>query len=207
LDENVRYQGGAFRSGIVTEIVDAAERANVGIYQMPCPEQRAWGGVARRFTLPLYGAKAAVWYRFRQPLLWLFVMRCRFVYRRLARTVVRDLADLAEAGTEVCAVVGVSVSPTCGICRTLALPRTVDALSRCHLESTNPRTFAREVVEGSAVDGQGLFIRALRGELRRHRLNPALVDHDFLAEMRNEPVFLTLPIEERPEEGAAAGKK
>jgi len=56
LNENVRYQGGAGRRGAVDEIVDECRMRGLGICQMPCPEQRAWGGVGKRFTTP-YGRR------------------------------------------------------------------------------------------------------------------------------------------------------
>ena len=68
LNENVRYPGGAFRPGLVAELVDEAERRGWGVYQMPCPEQRAWGGVLKRHMLRAYGSKGGLLYRYRQPL-------------------------------------------------------------------------------------------------------------------------------------------
>ena len=47
LDENVRYLGGAFHSGAAPEMLPVVQ-SGVGIYQMPCPEVRAWGGVLSR---------------------------------------------------------------------------------------------------------------------------------------------------------------
>lgn len=49
LNQNVRYQGGATRPGVVAEVVARLQRTGVGIVQMPCPEQPAWGGVDRRY--------------------------------------------------------------------------------------------------------------------------------------------------------------
>jgi hypothetical protein len=42
LDENVRCLGGAFHSGAVPG-TQALIRSGVGICQLRCPEQRAWG--------------------------------------------------------------------------------------------------------------------------------------------------------------------
>ena len=57
LNENVRYLGGAFRPGGVAEVIDELVSRGVGICQMPCPEQRAWGGVLKRRMLRAYGAR------------------------------------------------------------------------------------------------------------------------------------------------------
>jgi hypothetical protein len=47
LNENVRYLGGAARASGVSEVVNGYLASGVGICQMPCPEQRAWGGCAQ----------------------------------------------------------------------------------------------------------------------------------------------------------------
>lgn len=55
LNQNTRYLGGAFRPGVVHEVIDPYLRDGTGICQMPCPEQLAWGGVLKRHLLHLYG--------------------------------------------------------------------------------------------------------------------------------------------------------
>lgn len=53
LDQNVRYLGGAWRPGCVSEAVRPLMDGGVGIVQLPCPEQRVWGGVLKRRLLAL----------------------------------------------------------------------------------------------------------------------------------------------------------
>jgi uncharacterized protein YbbK (DUF523 family) len=48
LNQNVRYLGGATRPGGVDDAIAALRRTGAGVVQMPCPEQRAWGGVCKR---------------------------------------------------------------------------------------------------------------------------------------------------------------
>lgn len=60
LNENTRYLGGAFRAGGVAELAAALLDDGVGICQMPCPEQRAWGGVLKRWMLRAYGTRVGV---------------------------------------------------------------------------------------------------------------------------------------------------
>jgi hypothetical protein len=74
LNQNVRYQRGATRPGAVAEVVARLPRAGVGIVQMPCPEQRAWGGVDKRYTMPAYGADQTRFRRLRRPASWLFLL-------------------------------------------------------------------------------------------------------------------------------------
>jgi uncharacterized protein YbbK (DUF523 family) len=65
LNENTRYFGGAFRPGCVDELVDGFQREGMGISQMHCPEQRVWGGVLKRYLLPIYGSRGTLLYRLR----------------------------------------------------------------------------------------------------------------------------------------------
>ena len=51
LNENTRYLGGACRAGAVEEIVQPCLEAGLGIIQMRCPEQFAWGGILKRGLL------------------------------------------------------------------------------------------------------------------------------------------------------------
>jgi hypothetical protein len=59
LNENTRYLGGAFRPAYVAEVLDEPRRRDLGIVQMPCPEQRAWGEVLKRQLLLGFGMKGS----------------------------------------------------------------------------------------------------------------------------------------------------
>jgi len=67
LNENTRYLGGAFRLGCVDELLDNFQQEGLGIYQMRCPEQCAWGGVLKRHLLPVYGSEGTILWRVEQP--------------------------------------------------------------------------------------------------------------------------------------------
>jgi hypothetical protein len=43
LNENTRYPGGAYRGGCITEILTQCVEQDLGMVQMPCPEQIACG--------------------------------------------------------------------------------------------------------------------------------------------------------------------
>lgn len=101
LNENTRYAGGATRPGAVPEAVEELIGAGYGIHQLPCPERPAWGGILKPHTLPLYHSKGGLLYPLRGLLLWAFVVWTRLVYRRLARRVVRDVADYQRSGITV----------------------------------------------------------------------------------------------------------
>ncbi len=127
LNENTRYLGGAFRRGCVDELVDSFQQEGLGIYQMRCPEQQAWGGVLKRRLLPFFGSKGTFLYRLRHVLLPLFLWYTRWVYKRIAKVVVRDIEDYVRSGFEVVGIVGVGESPSCGVWSRLDL--------RCSLEA------------------------------------------------------------------------
>lgn len=182
LNQNVRYLGGAFHPGMVDEVVDQARRHGHGVYQMPCPEQRAWGGVLKRSIVPAFGARGTLRYRVRRPLLWLFTGATRLRYRLLARRVARDIDDYLRSGFAVVGVVGVAGSPSCGVRRTLDLRRAVEAMAACPLAGLDRGAFNREVIAFNLVAGEGLFVRALRRALRRRGVRVPLEEHDLLSE-------------------------
>jgi predicted secreted protein len=186
LNENVRYLGGAFRPGAVAEVIDELGSRGIGICQMPCPEQRAWGGVLKRRMLRAYGARGTVVYRLRAPLLRLFLLYTRLEYWRLARRVVAQIADYERSGFKVIGIVGVGASPSCGVHTTLDVRRSLEAIAATPIDSVERKAVNRDAVVACRVAGSGLYIRSLERQLRRRRLAPALLEHDLVAEMRGE---------------------
>jgi predicted secreted protein len=186
LNENTRYLGGAFRRGAVAELVDELNDRGVGICQMPCPEQLAWGGVLKRRMLVAYGARSTLLYRFREPLLRLFVLNTRAVYRRLARDVAAQIADYERSGFTVVGIIGVGASPSCGVATTLEIGRSFEAMAESPRDQLDRRAFNRDVVLASRRLGAGIFIQALERQLRRRHLAVPLFEHDLVAEMRGE---------------------
>ena len=183
LNQNVRYQGGATRPGAVYEVVARLQRAGVGIVQMPCPEQRAWGGVDKRYTMPAYGADHMRLRRLRRPTAWLFLFYTRLAYRRLAGQVARDIAAYVRSGQSVQAVVGVGSPHSCGVRTTLDLNGVLDTIAACDPTQLNTDDFNRRVIVAHARPGQGMFIAALRRQLRRRRIDVPFDEHDLIAEI------------------------
>ncbi len=185
LNENVRYLGGATRPGLVREVVDRYADDGIGLYQMPCPEQRAWGGVRKSRMIRLYGTRALRWRVARR----VFVTAIRWwtepVYRRLARRVAADIADYVGSGYEVVEILGVGASPSCGVSTTLALDHALEAMARCDPAALN-RSFVNEhVVASSVVDGQGMFTSALR-RAPPPGLDVHFREHDLIGELRDD---------------------
>ena len=190
LNENTRYLGGAFRPGGVDELVDGFQRQGLGICQMHCPEQRAWGGVLKRYLLPLYGSRGTLLYHLRHVLLPLFLWYTRWRYHRLAHEVGRDIEDDVRSGFEVAGIVGVGGSPSCGVSLALDLPRSLEVVAGCPLARLDRRVMNEEVVAACLSEGKGLFVAALQRELRRKRLSVRWYEHDLLSEIRGEPIRL-----------------
>ncbi len=190
LNENTRYLGGAFRPGGLDELVGGFQREGMGICQMHCPEQRAWGGVLKRYLLPIYGSRGTLLYRLRHLLLPLFLRYTRWRYRRLAKEVVRDIEDYVRSGFEVVGIVGVGGSPSCGVCTTLDLRRSLEVVAGCPLARLDRRVMNEEAVAACLSEGEGLFVAAVQRRLRRQRLSIRCYEHELLREITGQPIRL-----------------
>jgi predicted secreted protein len=184
LNENVRFPGGATCSGAIPELVAGYVADGVGIYQMPCPEQRAWGGVRKRHLLRLYGCTPLQSRRVRRLALAVATAWTTARYRRVARRIACDIADYADSGFEVVEVVGVGGSPSCGVATTLDLDGAVAAVARGHREPDR-RSINRDVVAVNAVAGRGLFVACLDRALHARGVTVTYREHDLIAELRD----------------------
>jgi predicted secreted protein len=183
LNENVRFLGGAGRPAAVREIVDDYLDDGIGIYQMPCPEQRVWGGVLKRRMLLAYGAGGTWRGPVSRLLMKPFLAYTRLAYARLARRVARDALDYQRSGFEVVGAVGVGCSPSCGVHTTLDMTGAVDVLTRCPLARLDRRIVVVDAVAANACPGEGMFVHALRKELTATGLSLPFDEHDLLAEL------------------------
>ena len=187
LNQNVRYLGGATRPGACEEAVAALMSTRVGLVQMPCPEQHAWGGVCKRYTMPAYGADLTAHRRVRRPATRLFLIYTRLAYRRLARRVAGQIADYVRTGHAVESVVGIGGSPSCGVHTTLDLPAVLDDIARRDPAQLTRVDLNQHVIAGHTQPGAGLFIAALRRQLRRRRIEVPFQEHDLIAEITLTP--------------------
>lgn len=186
LNENTRYLGGAFRSGVVDEVVGTYVKDGTGICQMPCPEQLVWGGVLKRRLLVLYGRP---WLRpVIRPVLPALRAYTTVRYRLLARRVAGQIADYQRSGFDVVGVVGVDASPTCGVTTTLDLGTSLDAIVGCPAGRFDRRFMNDTVVDGATRPGRGLFIDALHRALARRGHQVALLRHDLRSEAPDSPL-------------------
>jgi predicted secreted protein len=184
LNENVRFPGGATCRGAIPEVVAGYVADGVGICQMPCPEQRAWGGVRKRHLLRLYGCAPLRSRRVRRLALAIVTAWTTVRYRRLARRIAGDIADYIDSGFEVVEVVGVGGSPSCGVASTLDLNGAMAALARGHRDPDR-RSTNRDVVANNAVAGRGLFVACLDRALRARGITVSFREHDLIAELHD----------------------
>jgi predicted secreted protein len=184
LNENVRYLGGAFRSGGVDEVVSLYLENGTGICQMPCPEQRAWGGVLKRYMLALYGRQWPSWMV--RLLAVIATSWTALRYRLLARRVAREVADYCRAGFQVVEIVGIGGSPSCGVSIRLDLGDALREMVACPLRAMD-RDRMNEIIREHLVSGAGLYTAALRRELARRGLAVPFREHSLLEEMKRCP--------------------
>ena len=183
LNENTRYLGGACRAGCVREIVEQCLDLDLGIVQMPCPEQRAWGGVLKRFLLLAYGLKERhpLAYHVRRPLIHAGLWYTRRVYRGLAKSIAAQIEDYQTSGFSVVAVIGIDGSPSCGVATT------IDRAAFAALASVRLAAITVEHQNGLLRRflrrGRGIFIEELQNELKRRQIDLPFLAHDLFAEL------------------------
>jgi hypothetical protein len=78
---------------------------------------------------------------------------------------------------------GVGGSPSCGVRTTLDLKGVLDTVAGCDPAQLNTDDFNRRVIVAHARPGQGMFVAALRRQLRRRGLDVPFDEHDLIAEI------------------------
>ena len=177
LNQNTRYLGGAVCRGVVSAAITPYVMDGTGIIQMPCPEQRAWGGVLKTRMLWLIEhpriARAA-------PVLFPVVLRyVRWRYAHQARAIVRDVAGYLASGLSVRGIVGVAGSPSCGVDTTLDLKRAAAAVAG---RRRDPATAAwmNTVVVGPALrPGRGMFTEELTCAMGRRNVDVPMLEESL----------------------------
>lgn len=186
LNENTRYLGGAGRPGNVAEVISSCLEQGIGIVQLPCPEEHAWGGVLKRRLLAIYGAEGSVFFRLKAALFPLMLLYTRRVYRRMARRVANQVQDYVSSGFEVLGIIGVDASPSCGVQTTMNMERAF--VQAAGLAPTATTADINAIVRGNAIAGRGLFVALLQDELARRGLKLPFAAHDLISELEGRTV-------------------
>lgn len=176
LNQNTRYPGGAACPGVAVDAVRAYVDEGVGLLQMPCPEQRTWGGVRRPPMLWVLRHRRLS--SSLRPLLPVVRRYLRWRYAWMARTVARDAADAVGAGQQVVGVLGVAGSPSCGVRTTLDLDVALARVSRSQ-DAVTARWLRQDVVAAAQRPGTGLFVEELQKRFAARGIEVPFVDHQL----------------------------
>jgi predicted secreted protein len=192
LNENTRYLGGAFRKGCIDEIVDEIQNQGIGIVQMKCPEQKAWGGVLKESMWEPVGSKNTFRGRLTRVFLPLFIWNTKRAYRKIAKEVVEEIIDYRESEFEVLGIIGVAGSPSCGVNMTLNMKKSIEFLANTELDELN-----REKINGPGnkellIEGEGFFIEALKNESQKKNIKIRFYEHDLISEIQGEKIKIEL---------------
>lgn len=185
LNENTRYLGGAFETGVIPCVIQECLDQGFGIIQMPCPEQHAWGGVLKRHLIRFFGAKGTLLYQTRNILLPCLLWYTRRIYRRLAKQVAKEAQDYLSSGFTVVGIVGVDGSPSCGVRQTMNVRQSLELIGQLSSEATKEDMNA--IVLACLMQGKGLFIEALQEEFDHRHLNVPFFSYNLPAELQGNP--------------------
>lgn len=103
---------------------------------------------------------------------------------------VGDIEDYVRSGFEVVGIVGVGSSPSCSVWNRLDRQRSLEAVAGCPLARLDRCVMNEEVVAACLSEGEGLFMAAIRNQLRRKHLNVRRYKYDLLCEIRGQPPVL-----------------
>ena len=72
--------------------------------------------------------------------------------------------------------------------RALDVARSLEVIAGCPVASADAGRFNAGLLASAGIEGEGLFIRALRRRLARRRLDIPFAEHDLAAELHGGPV-------------------
>ncbi|MHB8139062.1 MAG: hypothetical protein ACYDGO_11850 [Smithellaceae bacterium] len=190
LNENTRYPGGAFTRGMLSTVVQEIDRKGYGIVQLPCPEQRAWGGVLKKYMLLSYGLNnsGSLLNTFRNFLFPLFILHTKWVYKKIARDTVKMIEDYKNSGFGIIGIVGVDGSPTCGISTCLDMKKTFDYCAGLNIKSIDRKIYNKEMYGKCLKQGKGLFFLEMDKILRKRNMAITYYSHDLVREAKGESI-------------------
>jgi predicted secreted protein len=192
LNENTRYLGGAFRKGCIDEIVDEIQKQGVGMVQMKCPEQKAWGGLLKKYMWQPMGSSNTILYKLKGVFLPFFIWNTRRIYQKIAKEIVTEIKDYLESGFEVLGIIGIAGSPSCGVTRALDIGKSFEFLANTEMDDLDRNRMNELGVEELLIEGKGFFIEAIEKELKRKNINVRFYEHDLSSEIKGEAIKIAL---------------
>lgn len=192
LNENARYLGGAFRKGCIDEIFDEIQKQGVGIIQMECPEQKAWGGIQKRDVLRGFGSRNTLLYKFRKLYISLFIWNTKRIYRKIAKDIVAEIKDYVDSGFEVVGIIGIAGSPSCGVNTTLNIEKFAEFMANTNIGNLDRKKINEFMIKRCLIKRSGFFIEALKNELKKKNIKIKFYEHDLISEMEGKNIKLKI---------------
>jgi predicted secreted protein len=141
LNQNSISDGTAAFPGSINEIMQLLRMSHVGIVQMPCPELLCLG--LDRGNID--GSSSPILVENTRIRMMMNQRSAKMKIRQLVQHLIFQIVEYCKYGFEIRGIVGVNRSPSCGM----------DTTSKNNQE----------------VEGQGVFIEALRNELKKNKIN------------------------------------
>jgi predicted secreted protein len=192
LNENTRYLGGAFRKGCIDEVVDEMQRQGIGIVQMKCPEQKAWGGLLKKYMWQPMSSRNTILYKLKGVFLPFFIWNTRRIYQKIAREIGAEIKDYLESGFEVLGIMGIAGSPSCGVTRALDIRKSFEFLANTDTDDLNRKRMNELGVNELIIEGKGFFIEAIEKDLKKKNINVRFYEHDLSSEIKGEATKVEL---------------
>lgn len=192
LNINTRYLGGAFRRSSVNEVIMEAMEKGMGIIQIKCPEQYAWGGVLKRIIWLPFDSKNSFAYFFRRFFIPLFVFYTHLVYRKIAISLIADIYDYIKSGFTVRGIIGVDGSPSCGVYSKLDMKKSFEFYASNKIDNVNRDRFNHELYEKCLENGSGIFLKEIKKQMKKRNLQVPVYAHNLISEMQGEACKIRL---------------
>lgn len=190
LNTNARYLGGAFRGSCVKEIITQAVSNDTSLIQMPCPEQKVWGGILKPYMWLAFDCKNTIKHKLLRLFFPLFMGYTRFRYRQIAETVANEIIDYEKAGYEVTGILGIDGSPTCGVLKGMNMKKAFDFYASCSLKSLARSDFNETLYAQCLQEQGGIFMNYLKLLLRNKGRNVPFYSHSLIDEKEGRETTL-----------------
>ncbi|MHB8894452.1 MAG: hypothetical protein ACYC99_04635 [Candidatus Geothermincolia bacterium] len=183
LDQNVRFPGIAVAEGCVRPLIGRLCDEGLGIEQLPCLEVRYWGGIERKFVLPLLRLSPRLIEGPMRGLFFgaikLFLGAFRLLCEVEAWKVTRVIESFARGGCSVTGIIVMNDSPTCGYSRTTDVRKFVTEAPGAGVDWSCP-TYEKMsgLLPTVLCAGSGSFVGALKRRLEKRRMDIPFIGFD-----------------------------